>query len=747
MQQRKGLAARVGWWSVHHRKTAVFGWLAFVVAAFVIGTMVVGNDQLKTADAGVGDSGTAAKILDSQFPHRAAEQVLVHSSTLRVTDAAFTKTINDVASRVEATGLVERVQTPGTATTGNLVSQDGHSALVQFEMRGDSTKAMDHVGPVIKAVADARAAHPGLEIVQFGEATSGKAINDSVNHDFQKAEQLSLPLTLLILFLAFGALVAASVPVVLAFSAVLATFGISALASHIFPMEQTASVLIMLIGMAVGVDYALFYLRREREERAAGRSHDEAIEIAAATSGRAVLISGMTVMVASSGLFLTGVAGDRSSAIAMITVVGVAVVASLTILPAMMAMLGGKVERGRIPLIGRRKRGTENRLWSFIIDRSLSRPVLWGGLAAALLVALAVPALHMTARSSGVADLPKDLPAAKAYKQISKAFPGSSMPAYVVVRSDNVTSPQMQESIQLLESQALATGKLHQPIDVSVNPQHTVAVVSLSLTGNGADASSYAAVRDLRERIIPATVETIPGAQAWVTGETATNQDWKNLMGSKTPLVFAFVLGLAFLLLLVTFRSIVVPIKAIILNLLSVGAAYGLVVTIFQNGHGASLIGADRAGYVVAWLPLFLFVILFGLSMDYHVFILSRVREAVDRGMRTEDAVRTGIKATASTVSAAAIVMVFVFGIFATLSFVDFKEIGVGLAAAILIDATIIRGVLLPASMKLLGERNWYLPSWLEWLPEFRHEGPIEAHPERGHGHGPVVPAPAGGAA
>jgi len=582
------------------------------------------------------------------------------------------------------------------------------------------TETQERVAPILDTVRDLQRSHPGYVIEEFGGASGNRALDATVGKDLARAEQLSLPITLLILVVAFGALVAASIPVLLAFTAVLATFGLTALFSHLMPGTDTTSTIVLLIGMAVGVDYSLFYLRREREEVAAGRDRASALRIAAATSGQAVLISGATVIVAMAGMLLAGAGVFPSIAVGAMTVVLVAVIGSLTVLPALLSKLGHRVERGRIPFLGRgrgRHQGAGAGAWARILTPVLRRPLLSALSATLLLALLAVPALGLKTKSMGLADLPENLPIIKTYQRIQAAFPGSSVPAVVAIQAGDVTSPEVTRAIAQLRRRAVASGRMSEPIDLQVNPARTVALVEIPLNGNDNDQRSMDALRTLRGELIPATVGRLPGARVGVTGDTAGSKGFNDLMRARAPLVLAFVLGLAFLLLLFAFRSIVIPIKSILLNLLSVAASYGVLVAIFQHGWGAALFGAKASGGITAWLPLFLFVILFGLSMDYHVFILSRVKELVDRGEPTTSAVERGIKATAGTVTSAAVVMVAVFAIFASLSLVDVKQAGVGLGIAVLLDATIVRGVLLPATMALLGEWNWYLPRWLQWLP------------------------------
>jgi RND superfamily putative drug exporter len=406
-------------------------------------------------------------------------------------------------------------------------------------------------------------------------------------------------------------------------------------------------------------------------------------------------------------------------------VVAVAMLGSLTVLPALLSKLGDRVEKGRIPYVHRfRRQSGDNRFWSAILTPALKHPLVSAVAAAAVLLAMAVPVLHIHTAQSGLDSLPKGVATVATIDKIQNAFPGSASPALVAIKA-NTDSPATIKAIDDLRKQALASGQMQGPIAIDVNPSHTVARVAIPLKGNGTDATSTNALKRLRSEILPATVGKLADASYAVTGGTAASVDENALLKHSAPLVFGFVLTFAFLLLLISFRSIVIAVKAIVLNLLSVGAAYGVLVAVFQYGWGENLLNFRSNHGIASWLPIFMFVILFGLSMDYHVFILSRVREAFDRGLKTEDAVAHGIKTTAGVVSSAALVMVGVFSIFATLPIIDMKEMGIGLAAAVLIDATIVRAVLLPATMKLLGDWNWYLPRWLEWLPK------VEGHGEK----------------
>jgi RND superfamily putative drug exporter len=487
---------------------------------------------------------------------------------------------------------------------------------------------------------------------------------------------------------------------------------------------------ILLIGLAVGVDYSLFYVKREREERAAGRSESAALEAAAATSGRAVLISGITVMTAMAGMFLSGDKTFMSFSVATMIVVLVAMIGSLTVLPALLGRLGDKIEKVRVPFLHRfRSKDGNGRVWGALLDRVLRRPVLAFAAAGAILVALTIPAFQLNTAQTTSDDI--SIAAIEPARELEHSFAGSADPAVVAVKADDVRAKPVQDAIADLKAKALADDQMGGPVDIEASRDNTVAKIEIPLEGKGTDDVSTAALDTLRNDYVPQTVGQVDGVEYAVGGQTAADVDWSDKMTTTAPLIFGFVLLFAFLLMLVSFRSIAIAAKSILLNLLSVGAAYGVLVATFQWGWGENLFDFNSNGGITPWLPMFLFVILFGLSMDYHVFILSRIKEGRDRGLSTDESIHHGIKKTAGVVTSASLVMVLVFLVFSTLPVIDMKEMGIGLAAAVLIDATLIRGVLLPASMKLLGEWNWYLPRWLSWLPELKHEtdAPGEAVP------------------
>jgi uncharacterized membrane protein YdfJ with MMPL/SSD domain len=731
------LAGRAGRWSAVHWKTAAFGWIAFAVLAVAIGSVVGANEMQDWAIAN-GESRRAAQILDqAHFRIPARESVLVQSRTATVDEPMFSAAVGGVVQTLsQRTDVVTNIVSPINQPNAGLISKDRHSALVQFDMKGEAADAKDKIAPILKAIEGVQSAMPGVIIEEFGQASSELQVEQRFESDMGRAEVTSVPLTIAILVVAFGALLAAGLPVLLALSAVLAATGLNTLVSHVVPTDaQTVGAIILMIGMAVGIDYSLFYLRREREERHRGRSPHEALLYAARTSGQAVLVSGATVLIAMAGMFVSGNSLFTTIGMGTMIVVLAAMVGSLTVLPAMLHRLGDRVDWARIRFIHGRPR--DDGPWGRVVARVLRRPVLALALSAGGLALLALPAFSMHTKLPNLTDFPNDLKIVHTYERIQAAFPGSQTPAQMVVKAPNVTSPRMEEAYDLFRQRALATGEFFAPFTVTVNPDRTVAMVDFAIAGDGDDTASIHALHTLRDTVIPPIAGTLPDTEVAVTGITAGTYDFNHQMTHRLPWVFLFVLGLAFTLLLLTFRSLVIAAKAVALNLLSVGAAYGILVAVFQYGWGADLLGFQTNGAIVSWLPLFLFVVLFGLSMDYHVFIVSRIKELHDAGTPTDEAIRLAITRTAATVTSAAIIMVAVFGLFASLSLIMMQQMGFGLAVAVLIDATVVRAVLLPSAMKLLGEWNWYLPRWLEWLPSLSAEGDSPAEGDR-----PPLPRP-----
>ncbi|MGW0902068.1 MMPL family transporter [Streptomyces sp. NPDC002853] len=711
---RPNLAARLGVWSAHHRKTAILGWLLFVVLATTIGGasgMVTASDD----EMGVGDSGRAATILkDAGVEEPAGELVMVSSKTAD----GWRDAASDLSKALTATGETRGMQAP-------LPSEDGKDALLRFEMKGKSDEAADRVQPVLDAVQKAKddGAQKGVSVYQFGDASSEKHLSDLLADDLTRAEFTAVPLALGILLVAFGAVVAALLPVGLALTACVAAFGLLSLASHQLHLFETTYSVMFLMGLAVGVDYCLFYLRRERDERAAGRDAETALRIAAATSGRAVLVSGLTVMVAMAGMFLSGLLLFKGFAVATILVVCVAMLGSVTVLPALLSALGDRINAGRIPFLNRKnKKGAHasGGIAGKLLRPVLAKPKFFAIGSAVLLLALAAPALGMKTEQLGLEkQFGSDAPLSVSFREITQEFPGGPAPARIVVEADDIGSKETRETLAAVVRDA---GK---GAELTVHKSAGVAEIDVPLPGDGSDAKSKEALGELRDDVVPAAFDGLD-AEAYVGGDLAESEDFSDQLSKGIVPVFAFIAAVTFLLMLFSFRSVVIAVTSIGLNLLSVGAAYGVMTAVFQHGWGAELIGSEQVGAIENWMPLFVLVVLFGLSMDYHVFVVSRISEARERGLDNRAAIREGITRTAGAVTGAAVIMVAVFAVFGTLSMQDMQQMGVGLGVAVLLDATVVRMVLLPSLMTLLGERNWHTPRHLSWLPRISHgEEPV----------------------
>ncbi len=712
---KDNVAARLGGWSARHRAAAILGWLVMVVALTMLGA-AAGQQHMTNAQYAAGDSAKAWQLLEQRgLIPPADELVLVHSDTATATAPEFQAAVRELVAGVQATGQVTDVRDPYVAV---LVSADGHSALVQFSMTGKAETAYQRVAPVLDAVAKVRAGHPTVHIEQYGSASGSKWFEDTILKDFHRAEWTAVPLALGILLAAFGAVLAAILPVGLAMTAFFAANGLLALISHRMHVDSTTSSVMLLIGLAVGVDYCLFYLRREREERANGQDPATCLRIAARTSGRSVLVSGATVVVAMSGMFLSGMLLFDGFAVATILVVLIAMLGSVTVLPALLSLLGDKVEFGRIPGMGRLRRPKGgSRVWAAILRPVLHRPGVSAVASAAFLLVLAAPVLGIHTEKLGLdKQLPSNASLIQTYRDISTAFPGGASPARVVVDAPDIQAPTVRRALNQFTAAAVAAGLVKQPVQVTVHAAQNVAEISVPLAGTGSDATAQHAIRSLRRDVVPRTLGAVPGVRGYVAGDLAFSMDFNDQLRRSIIPVFLFVMVVAFLLMLFSFRSVPVAAVSIVLNLLSVGASFGVIVAVFQHGWGAALVGTHGVGAIESWLPLFTFVILFGLSMDYHVFVVSRIREAYDGGMPTREAVAYGIRSTAGVVTSAAVIMVAVFAVLGSLSMQDFKQLGVGLGVAILLDATVVRGVLLPSVLSLLGDRSWYLPRWLSFV-------------------------------
>ena len=689
-------------WSSRHRKVAVWGWLALVAVAYLIGQLL-GSPSMPQND--LGQSGQAEATLQHLgVTAPTSEAVLIQSRTATfATDPAM----RQAASQV--TAALSKLPGAATAIQPPLVSANGRSALIAFNVPGPTADVTTAVTPALNAVAKVQASHRDLVVAEAGDASVQQAVNNQINSGFARATETSIPVTLILLACVFGTLVAAGIPVLLAVTSALTATWLLAIPGHWLPVGSETSTVVLLIGMAVGVDYSLFFLRRQREERARGATVGEAIATSARTSGRSIVVSGLTVMASLAGLFLSGYSLFSGMAIGAIVVVGIAVVGSLTLLPALVSMLGDRVNAGRIPFIGRRRANPRpSKAWAALVRQVVRRPLLWGTAATLVMLVIAAPALGIRIAYPAI-DAPKDLPVVSTIEAIQTAFPQTPAPADVVVTGQDLTGHAVTSAVASLESMATQTGPIRGPITATPVADGRALVVSVPLAGNGGDATSYNALDTLRSRILPETLGKA-GVSYAVTGDTANNHDDAAQLSTRTPLVLGAVAVVAFVLLLFAFGSVVLPLVSIALNFLSVAAAYGLITFIFQDGRLQGPLDYTSFGAITAWVPLFLFTFLFGLSMDYHVFILSRIRELRRGGATTRDAVTSGIAGSAGVVSSAALIMVAVFSIFIGMGQVELKMLGVGLAAAILLDATVVRGVLLPAAMTLLGDRCWYLP-------------------------------------
>ncbi len=742
-------------WSARHRRAVLAAWVGIVLVSLGACSAIRANTDLQ--ETAPGESGRASALYQQRFGvlTQITEIVVFSSPSLPVTDPTYKETVQglmeslralraDKSTVVGGTTVVSSTRTVSATTTyydlglpreqSPFVAQNSSGGDVTFAlvtMEGDFIEAEKNIDPVVQTVNQAAQSSPGFDILIGGDASINKQRSQVVNEDFRFALFLNLPISLIILVLAFGALVAALVPLTLALAAVVVASAILALISHGYPLSVVYSEVVLLMGLATGIDYALFVITRYRNGRRTGLSEEDALRVASGTSGKAVVFAGTTVLLAICGMFLVGSATFSSLGLAAVVVVALAIAFSVTLLPALLALLGDNVDRVRIPFLNRP--GAEGGgVWGFISDRVLARPAIVAIATLAILLAAAVPVTTFNLGFNGANALPKAVEAKKALLALQDSFTlGLISPAQIVVdagKDGNVFDPAIQARVSRLTSLIQAetvsaenpNAPYGVPIRTDVNDAGDTEVVQVPVNADTGDKKAIDAVNHLRNDLIPTAFGASKGT-ALVTGATAANIDFKDNITFRTPFVFAFVLGLAFIILLLTFRSIVIPIKAIILNLLSVGAAYGLLVLVFQRGWLLEgVLNFKATGIIESWLPLFLFSILFGLSMDYHMFIMSRIKEAYEKGASIDEAISIGVKATAGTITSAAVIMVAVALVFAFTRDITLKQFGFGLATAILIDATTIRSILLPASMKLLGEWNWYLPAWLEWLPHIQ---------------------------
>jgi uncharacterized membrane protein YdfJ with MMPL/SSD domain len=708
--------------SALHPWRTIGAWLvAIVLAVVAVGAFL--GDNLTTEGEVTNDpeSLRADDLIAEHFPAEqfATELIVVSSERHQVYDAPFQQRLDELREVGERTDAISEFQSPGE--NPNLVSPDRTAVLIPIRLRPPEDESVERVIEAVKA-EDGK---EGFQVAMTGNFTTDHDFNEVSERDLREGElRVGLPAALVVLVIVFGALVAASLPLVLAIVSIVVALGLTALVAQAFELSIFVVNMLTGMGLALGIDYALFVVSRFREERAAGRHKLDAIAAAGATASRAVLFSGTAFVLAMVGLLLVQSTIMRSLAVGAILVGITSVVAALTVLPAVLSLLGDRVNRLRIPFFGRSvgaQAAGESRFWAAIVRRVVRRPLVSFAVAAGLLLAAASPVLGLEIGGQGIATLPDNLISKQGFLALEDEFPAAGAdPAEVVVLGDP-DAPEVEQAIARLQAR-LEEDRAFGPATVQASPDGEAALVTVPVAADALSEQAIDAVERLRSEHLPAAFSNTE-ARPLVTGATAENIDYFDVMRFWLPIVIAFVLGLSLVLLTVAFRSLVIAATAILVNLLSVGAAYGLVVAVFQYGVGADLFGFRQVDTIEAWVPPFLFAVLFGLSMDYQVFLLSRIRERYSATGDTTGAVTFGIGSTARIITGAALIIIAVFIGFAAGDLVMFQQMGFGVAIALLIDATVVRSVLVPALMSLLGERNWYLPRWLEWLPHLEVEG------------------------
>jgi putative drug exporter of the RND superfamily len=713
-----GVTERLARASSRHPRRVFAAWIGAIVVALLLAVAFLpGNLTTNGHVTGSPESKRAEDLWSGRFPpdeNGIDELIVVRSPTLTVNDPAFRGFVRSVVRQGDATGVIYRASTYYGTHDPALVSHDRHATLITVQRQRDVDRLL--------GVVQRDDGRDGFSVVMTGNGTLDHDFNDLSQHDLKSGElQVGLPAALVILILVFGSVVAGLVPLLTAIVSIVVALGLCALIAEAFTLSVFVVNMLTGMGLALGIDYSLFVVSRYREERGHGRVELDAISAAGATASRAVLFSGTTFVIALTGLLLVPSNVMKSLAIGAISVGIVSVVAALTLLPALLGRIGDRVNALRVPWIGRGTGGGEGRFWGAVVHAVMRRPVSYLVGFAAVLIALAVPAFGLTLGASGVSTLPNRVESKRGFEALQRYFPQQSASPALITVSGDVRSPAVSGAIAKLRRELAATPPFGRS-DVRVTPNGDLAAIGAQLGGDKTGARDLDAVRNLRHVLIPRAFAGT-NVQVLVGGDTADNVDFVDAMSAWLPYVFVFVLGLSFVLLTVVFRSIVVAATSIALNLLSVGAAYGLVVLVFKHGIGSHLLGFQHVDAIEAWVPLFLFSVLFGLSMDYQVFLLSRIKERYDAVGSTNDAVTYGVSTTARLITGAALIIVAVFIGFASGDLVMFQQMGFGVAVALLIDATIIRSILLPAAMRLLGRWNWYLPRWLDWLPHIEVEG------------------------
>lgn len=729
VQDGGGFTGRIARASARRPWLVIGLWAALMVAG---GMLAAGVGDVLTTEMSMSnepESAKANRLIEERMgrDETATEIVIVSSDTLSAQDERFRSFVGGLAESIRS--LPTTAGAAGFYDTGhaNMVSEDGHSVLLSVELTGDAEVAEENVGPLLDVIGEANE-DSGFRVLTAGEGSISRTFSETSEQDLMRGEMIAVPIALLILLVVFGAAVAAGIPLAVAVLSIVVAVGTTAVIGRVYELSFFVVNMITMIGMAVGVDYSLFIVQRYREERARGRSVQDAIGQAGATASRAVLFSGGTVVIGLASLLIVPSTVYRSLAVGAVAVATISVIAALTLLPALLAVLGDRIDSLRLPFGRRQSNSTGAGLWDRVTTLVMRRPVVSTTAAVALLLAATVPAFTMSQGTAGVSSLPAGTEPRTAFEVLDEEFSaGMITPAQIVIDAPQLNAVPVRGAISDLLGRLEKDAAFGEPM-VEQDPSETLAIVSVPIEGDPHSAAAHESLKRLRGEHIPAAFTDVD-ADVLVTGKTASSEDEFATIRQYTPIVFAFVLGLSFVLLLIVFRSIIVPAKAIIMNLLSVGAAYGLLVLVFQHGLGNSLLGFQRTETIEAWLPLFLFAVLFGLSMDYHVFLVSRIKERFDQTGDNTASVAYGTRQTASIITGAAAIMVAVFAGFATGDLASMQQMGFGLAVAVILDATVIRSVLVPASMQLLGEWNWYFPAWLSWVPQLKTDGVYTARP------------------
>ncbi|HEX6330300.1 MAG TPA: MMPL family transporter [Actinomycetota bacterium] len=713
-------------------------WLVVIVALGAVSSRLL-SDVLSedVAFTNRPESVRAQEILEREFgaPPEDTEFIIVRSETLTVDDPAFEAMVADVQARAAEVGGELLASPPVTYYDAlerapdqaeGLVSRDGHSTLVPVEL----IEMDDETVLALRDAADETAAD-GFSVLLAGQGVLGADTTKMAEEDLARGEMVGIGVALVVLVVVFAAVVAAVVPIVLALFAIVMALGLVALIGQLFDFNLFVQNMVTMIGLAVGIDYSLFIVSRYREERKKGFAKLDAIAAAGATANRAVFFSGLTVVLALLGMLIIPVSIFRALSGGAILVTVASLAASMTLLPALLSLLGDRVNWPRLAKRARvgSSHDPKGGLWDRMSRGVMARPVVFLVASVAILGGLGAFTFQLDkGTSEGLDQLPDDLPSKQAFVALQRDFQGDrTEPARIVLAGD-VASPEVQEAVERLRASMADHPAFAPRVGSTTSPDGDTLVLDAYLHGDPTSDAATEGLRELRATMVPEAFAGVGGVEVLVGGEPAMWADFLDVADRYQWIVLAFVLGLSFLLLMVVFRSIVVPLKAIAMNLLSVGAAYGALVLVFQKGVGIDLFNAlgfsfQQAPAIEAWLPLLMFSVLFGLSMDYHVFLLTRIREEYDKTGDNAESVAYGLRTTAGIITGAALIMVAVFTGFAAGRLGPLQQMGFGLGVAVFLDATIVRSVLVPASMRLLGDRNWYLPRWLRWLPQVHVEG------------------------